>query len=479
MSLRRRRDAARLLNGRRAACGRLRACACSCSAPAPPTGGRTRGAAAPRAPQHALLARCGARGAAREQGVLRGQTGALVDGLLLVEIGAETPRAALRHGTTLADVDAVLVTHAHPDHHSWPAWMWRGWAAGRRPLTLVAPPAVLAAARDRLDDTVTTVEIAPGDHVHVAGYDVVALAARHATPDVGPAVLYDVTAPDGARLLWACDTGVLPDETLDAVTDRRYDAVVLELTSAHLPHHHDLRTWPEQVAELRRRGAVAAHTHVLAAHLGHDNPPPDELARVLAGWGARAPVDGEVVDLGTPPQRVPVLRRTLVLGGARSGKSAHAEQLLASEPRVTYVATAPERPGDDEWAARVRAHAARRPAGWRTVETGDVAAELRDADGAVLVDDLGLWLTRALDELHAWDGALPDDVGTRVDDLVSAWRDCRARAVLVAPVVGSGVVPATASGRRFRDLLGSVTARLSAESDGVVEVVAGLSRRLR
>ena len=423
--------------------------------------------------------RCASCTAAAEQGVVRGQTGALVDGRLLVELGAETPRAALRHGTTLAGVEAVLVTHAHPDHHSWPAWMWRGWATGRGPLTLVAPPAVIAAARDRLDDTVSAVEVHAGDVVQVAGYDVVVLAARHSTPDVGPAVLYDVTGPDGARLLWACDTGVLPDETLELVTDRRYDAVVLELTSAHLPHHHDLRTWPEQVAELRRRGAVTESTHLLASHLGHDNPPPDELDRVLAGWGARAPRDGEVVDLGTPAPPLPATRRTLVLGGARSGKSAHAEQLLAGEPHVTYVATAPDRPGDDEWAARIRAHAERRPAGWRTLETGDVAGALRTTDDAVLVDDLGLWLTRVLDGLHAWEGPVPSDVDRCVDELTAAWRDRRGRAVLVAPLVGGGVVPATASGRRFRDLLGTVTARLAAESDDVVEVVAGLPRRLR
>jgi adenosylcobinamide kinase / adenosylcobinamide-phosphate guanylyltransferase len=425
---------------------------------------------------------CASCRAATADGVVRGQTSALVDGRLLLDIGAEAPRAAVRQGASLTGVDAVLVTHAHPDHHAWPAWMWRGWAAGRRPLTLVAPPAVLDAARDRLDDTVTTVEARTGDAVTVAGYDVVALAARHGSPDVGPAVLYDVTGPDGARLLWGCDTGTLPAETLDHVTGRDYDAVVLELTSAHLPDHLDLASWPEQVAELRRRGAVTERTAVLAAHLGHDNPPPRELAAVLARWGARAPVDGEVVQLGDGP--TPALRatasRTLVLGAASSGKSAHAERLLAAEPAVAYVATAPDRPGDDEWAARVRAHAERRPASWRTVETADVAGCLRSDDsGAVLVDDLGLWLTRVLDDAAAWEGPVPEEVGKRVDELVGAWRDRRGRAVLVAPQTGAGVVPATASGRRFRDLLGRATARLAAVSDEVVEVVAGLPRTLR
>jgi adenosylcobinamide kinase / adenosylcobinamide-phosphate guanylyltransferase len=422
---------------------------------------------------------CASCAAAAADGVVRGQTSGLVDGRLLLDIGAEAPRAAVRHGASLAGVDAVLVTHAHPDHHAWPAWMWRGWAAGRRPLVLVGPPAVLADARERLDDTVAVVEVRAGDTVTVAGYEVRALAARHGSPDVGPAVLYDVTGPAGHRLLWGCDTGELPEETLERTDGRDYDAVVLELTSAHLPHHLDLRTWPQQVAELRRRGAITERTALLAAHLGHDNPPPAELDVALARWGARAPLDGETVALGETAAPTCATRRTLVLGGARSGKSAHAEQLLAAEPRVTYVATAPHRPDDDEWAARVQAHAARRPAGWRTLETGDVATALRLADGAVLVDDLGLWLTRLLDAREAWEGVLPDAVEQSVQALVDAWRDSHGRAVLVAPVVGSGVVPATASGRRFRDLLGVVTSRLAAASDDVVEVVAGLPRTVR
>jgi len=76
----------------------------------------------------------------------------------------------------------------------------------------------------------------------------------------------------------------------------------------------------------------------------------------------------------------------LVLGGARSGKSACAERLLAAEPDVTYVATARPRPDDQEWTARVRAHVARRPTHWQTLETGDVAATLRSTRGAVRMD---------------------------------------------------------------------------------------------
>jgi adenosylcobinamide kinase / adenosylcobinamide-phosphate guanylyltransferase len=243
---------------------------------------------------------CASCRAAAAAGVVRGQTGALVDGRLLVEIGAETPRAALRHGADLTGVEAVLVTHAHPDHHAWPAWMWRGWAVGRRPLTLVGPPAVVDVAREHLDDTVRAVEVRAGDRRNVVGYEVAVLAARHSRPSVGPAVLYDVTGPQGHRLLWACDTGELPASTLEQVTGRQYDAVVLELTGTASPDHLDLARWPAQVEALRERDAVTERTAVLAAHLGHDNPPPDELDRVLAGWGARAPRDGEVLHLDAP-----------------------------------------------------------------------------------------------------------------------------------------------------------------------------------
>jgi len=419
---------------------------------------------------------CASCAAARRAGVLRRQSSALVDGRLLIDLGHDGVRAA----TDLTGVQAVLVTHGHPDHHAVPAWMWRGWAAGTGPLTLVAPPTVVADARPRLDPSVGVVEVSPGDRLTVAGYDVRVLPATHAGPEIGPAVLYDLTGPDGARLLWATDTGALGPRALELVTDRAYDAVLIDLTSAHQPVHHDLVTWPEQVAELRRRGAVVDTTAVHAVHLGHDNPPPDELDALLAGWGASAPRDDDVLVVGEGPVPGPraAPTRTLVLGGARCGKSAWAERRLAAEPEVVYVATAPPREGDREWAERVRAHVARRPSSWRTVETTDVAGALQAATVPVLVDDLGLWLTAAVDAAGAWEGPL-DAVETEMDRLVAAWRACRVPAVLVTPEVGSGVVPATASGRRFRDLLGALTARLAAESDEVVQVVAGLPRRLR
>jgi adenosylcobinamide kinase/adenosylcobinamide-phosphate guanylyltransferase len=403
--------------------------------------------------------------AAHAQGVLRGQTSVLVDDRLLIDLGPDGPRAAARYVGSLASVEGVLVTHGHVDHHFPQAWAWRAWAAGDGgPLTVLAPPQVLTQAC--FDRAVTTVPALPGGRHCVAGYEVVVLDAEH--PD--DAVLFDVTGPDGGRLLYATDTGALPDATVEAVRGRAFDVVLLELTGTAIPSHLTTATWPAQVDRLRAAGAVTDATQVVAVHLGHANPPPDELDRWLAALGARAARDGDVLETTRAGRRV------LVLGGQSSGKSAYAEQLVSGA--VTYVATAPRREDDADWQARLQVHVQRRPSGWRTLETADVAGVLRDADGPVLVDDLGLWLTAVLD--GHWDapGARPA-FDEALATLLEAWSTTRAHVVLVAPEVGSGVVPATASGRLFADLLGRATTALAGAADEVVQVVAGLPRRLR
>lgn len=423
---------------------------------------------------------CASCVAAATAGVVRGQTSALLDDRLLLDMGADAPRAAVRQGSTLAGVEAVLLTHDHADHHHLEAWMWRGWAPTRGPLTLVAPPAVIRSAEQRLDDSVTTHAVLAGDRLSVAGYDVVALPALHGPDTLGPAVLYDITGPDGSRLLWGTDTGVLPEATLALAKGRGYDLVLLELSSSPIPTHLDLTTWPEQIARLRRVGAVTDATQLVAIHLGHHNPPPAELDATLALWGASAPPDGTVLEIGAGSSSRPLAgsRRVLVLGAARSGKSAYAERLLAAEPEVVYVATAPPRTDDASWTDRITAHIDRRPEHWQTVESGAVA-ELLTGETPMLIDDLGLWLTRVIDAAAAWDEPSSPTVNAAIDDLVAAWQACRTTAVLVVPEVGSGVVPATASGRLFRDLLGLTTARLAQHSDDVIQVVAGLPRKLR
>jgi adenosylcobinamide kinase / adenosylcobinamide-phosphate guanylyltransferase len=173
------------------------------------------------------------------------------------------------------------------------------------------------------------------------------------------------------------------------------------------------------------------------------------------------------------------MTRVLVLGGARSGKSAHAESLLADRADVTYLATSSAASGDDEWAARIAAHRARRPASWTTVETTAPSDLLRP--GAVLVDSITTWVAALMDETGVW-AAKPDAearLAERCDALVNAWAMTPAHVVAVSDEVGLGVVPETRSGRLFRDTLGTVNQRLAGTADEVWFVVAGLPQRLR
>lgn len=155
---------------------------------------------------------------------------------------------------------------------------------------------------------------------------------------------------------------------------------------------------------------------------------------------------------------------TLILGGARSGKSAVAER-RAGPGAVTYVATGIA-DGDDDMASRIAAHRTRRPSTWTTVEAGDLVAAIRDSSGRLLVDSLTTWVARA--------------PGFSVD----AAALCRVLAghegevIVVSDEVGLGVHPSTEPGRRFRDALGLVNQAVASVADDVWLVVAGRALRL-
>jgi len=157
----------------------------------------------------------------------------------------------------------------------------------------------------------------------------------------------------------------------------------------------------------------------------------------------------------------------LVLGGARSGKSVHAERraTFLAEP-VSYMATACVE-GDADLAARVEVHRGRRPESWTTIEAGpDVPAALRATRGTVVLDALGPWVA-ATPEFDVDAAELCDALAGRDGDTV-----------VVSEEVGLGVHPETVAGRQFRDALGELNQAVATVADEVVLVVAGRALRL-
>jgi adenosylcobinamide kinase/adenosylcobinamide-phosphate guanylyltransferase len=163
----------------------------------------------------------------------------------------------------------------------------------------------------------------------------------------------------------------------------------------------------------------------------------------------------------------------LVTGGARSGKSALAEELVADlGPRAVYIATA--NAGDPEMAARIAAHRDRRGAGWTTLEAPhDLAGALAATDDGRprLVDCLTLWLSNLMLDGRDWSGA--------GGALVAALGAQASPVVLVTNEVGAGIVPENALARAFRDAAGQLNQRVAAAADEVFLVVAGLPLRLK
>jgi adenosylcobinamide kinase / adenosylcobinamide-phosphate guanylyltransferase len=170
---------------------------------------------------------------------------------------------------------------------------------------------------------------------------------------------------------------------------------------------------------------------------------------------------------GAHRSRLPPI--TLVLGGARSGKSRYAEQLVETAASCgTYCATAEA--GDAEMAGRIAAHRARRGPFWRTVEaplalTAAIAAEAAP-ERPVLVDCLTLWLSNLLLAGRQW--------GEEAQALRGTLREVAGPVVLVSNEVGMGLVPETPLGRRFRDAAGRLNQDVAALADRVVFVAAGL-----
>ncbi|MFD4604312.1 bifunctional adenosylcobinamide kinase/adenosylcobinamide-phosphate guanylyltransferase [Streptomyces sp. NPDC058464] len=361
----------------------------------------------------------------------RAATAVLVDGTLLLDLTPGAAFAAARAGRSLGGVRQVLLSHPHDG------------PAVEVPAALPQPARVPDGRELAL----------------LTGHRVRAVAM-----DAG-GTGYAVTGPDGQQLLYLPPGGA--PAGLENGTADSYDLVLLDVVGR-----------PDALARLRAVGSVGPTTDVVAVHLGHDVPPGAELRRRLAAAGARAVPDGTTLTVGVYEDVPDVPRRTLVLGGARSGKSVEAERRLEAFPDVLYVATGGTRGGDTEWTARVALHRERRPGSWRTTETCDLVPLLAADGPPLLIDCLSLWLTDAMDSVGAWDDTEWAAGGEkalreRVRELTEAVRATRRTVVAVSNEVGSGIVPATASGRRYRDELGRLNAAFAGECEQVVLVVAG------
>jgi nicotinate-nucleotide--dimethylbenzimidazole phosphoribosyltransferase len=199
--------------------------------------------------------------------------------------------------------------------------------------------------------------------------------------------------------------------------------------------------------------------------------------RTPGGSRERSPADRTP---GGSRERSPAWTAALVLGGIRSGKSDFAEALAAEaagDGPVRYVATAQVDPADEAWQQRIEAHRTRRPDRWSTEEIDDptdllVALRTADAGEVLLVDDLGGWATRLL-PLTA------EERRERIDALGRSVAAGPGRVVLVSPEVGLSLVPATASGADFADLLGEINQVVAEAADRVALVIAGQTTWLK
>jgi adenosylcobinamide kinase / adenosylcobinamide-phosphate guanylyltransferase len=185
---------------------------------------------------------------------------------------------------------------------------------------------------------------------------------------------------------------------------------------------------------------------------------------------------------------------TLILGGARSGKSRYAQSLCGSAHSVIYVATArmDENSGDDEMRERIARHRADRPAEWKTVEEPlELARSVRETliEATLLIDCATLWISNLMWEFREEPAAEQNRlILAEVDNLIDAVRLRAENAtgkvtagevIIVSNEVGGGLVPEHPVSRAFRDLQGFANQRLAQAADNVVFIVAGLPLRLK
>jgi phosphoribosyl 1,2-cyclic phosphodiesterase len=234
-----------------------------------------------------------------EAGILRTQTSALIDRVLLIDPGAEAPRQAMRSNISLSGVRYVLVSHAHPDHLDPAFLMHRSWVTSE-PLTVVGPKPVIDACRPWIEGgNVTFVTVTAGRDIVLGPYRVRVLPAAHEAH--GEACLYAIAGPD-ATVLWGTDTGPWARGVKEMLAGTTLDLVLLEETFGDAPApagaHHNLASFATAVGQLRDWGCATGSTDIVAIHLSHNNPQPEQLYLRLRALGARAVPDGTPIVAG-------------------------------------------------------------------------------------------------------------------------------------------------------------------------------------
>lgn len=430
--------------------------------------------------------RCDTCAAERSAGRVRTNSCAIIDDAVLIDCGPTATSQAARAGVDLAGISHVLITHGHPDHLAPQFLLWRQWIPGLGPVHVWGPPLAIDTCRDWVgpNDPVTFHVVQPDDRLTLDDrWQVHVLPAAHGTADAlaTEAVLYDICDASGHRILYATDTGPLPASTIAMLDAEPRDAVFLEETFGtnvdHGTGHHDLPAFEHTITTLREHSLLAPDARVVAIHLGHHNPPAPRLCEHLAAIGAEALEDLAIVHTRMPRPA----HRHLILGGARSGKSRFAEELASSHAEVTYVATGyPEISDDADWTARIAAHQMRRPPHWRTTETIDLTSVIATAKTCLLIDCLGLWVTRTIDAMDGWDSpTILADLQPRIAELAEAIGSSPVPIIVVSNDVGGALTPTTRAGRVFQDALGVTNAQVANRCTDVTMMVAGVPMEVR
>jgi adenosylcobinamide kinase/adenosylcobinamide-phosphate guanylyltransferase len=237
----------------------------------------------------------------RLDSVIRAQSSALIDDRLLLECGPDLPRSAERHHVLLNGIEHLVVTHGHWDHCSGIPLLIRKWAKVNAPLNVITPLMALRSLQHWVssDSQIEWIEAVLFRPIALGDYVVVPLLANHEA--FGESGILPLVTDGDAFVLWATDTGPLPDETIRALRNHPLDLIFLDQTWGNIPGPHldhlNLDSFGEAISQLKKCGAITEKTHVAPIHMNHRNPSVNVLQKRLRSMSAQLPFDGDVIRL--------------------------------------------------------------------------------------------------------------------------------------------------------------------------------------